>query len=135
VVLYKKFAGSTYVDPHDDEKVAFKDLPNRFPSVLSRDFRREQGRYEDFDNLYAMYLLYNLAKYSVAVNDATQLLEINRQKSPMVYKEAAAQARRDALADNENHLRGLHVPPRGTGVEEASGSTKLNIVTDNDTRK
>jgi len=135
VVLYKKFAGSTYVDPHDDEKVAFKDLPNRFPSVLSRDFRREQGRYEDFDNLYAMYLLYNLAKYSVAVNDATQLLEINRQKSPMVYKEAAAQARRDALADNENYLRGLPVPPRGTGVEEASGSTQLNIATDKDTRK
>lgn len=117
VVLYKKFAGSTYVDPHDDEKVAFKDLPNRFPSVLSRDFRREQGRYEDFDNLYAMYLLYNLAKYSVAVNDATQLLEINRQKSPMAYKEAAARARRDALADNENYLRGLPVAPKGTAVE------------------
>jgi hypothetical protein len=135
VVLYKKFAGSTYVDPHDDEKVAFKDLPNRFPSVLSRDFRREQGRYEDFDNLYAMYLLYNLAKYSVAVNDATQLLEINRQKSPMVYKEAAARARRDALTDSENYLRGLPAPPRGTGVEEASGSTQLNIATYKGTRK
>jgi hypothetical protein len=116
VVLYKKFAGSTYVDPRDDEKVAFKDLPNRFPSVLSRDFRREHGRYEDFDNLYAMYLMYNLAKYSVAVNDATQLIEINRQKSPMAYKEAAARARQDALTDNENYLRGLPVPPRGTAV-------------------
>jgi hypothetical protein len=135
VVLYKKFAGSTYVDPHDDEKVAFKDLPNRFPSVLSRDFRREQGRYEDFDNLYAMYLLYNLAKYSVAVNDATQLLEINRQNSPMAYKEAAARARQDALADSENYLRGVPVLPKGTDVEEASGSTQLNIVTDEDARK
>ena len=47
VVLYKKYVGSTYVDPHENEKVAFKDLPNRFPSVLSRDFRREQGQYED----------------------------------------------------------------------------------------
>ena len=69
VVLYKKYAGSTYVDPHEDEKVAFKDLPNRFPSVLSRDFRKEQGKYEDFDNLHAMYVLHNLGRYSVRVND------------------------------------------------------------------
>jgi len=121
-VMYKKFPGSGWVDPH--EKVAFKDLPNRFPSVMSRDFRRE--RYEDFDNLYAMYLLYNLAKYSVKVNEATQLIEINQRKTPLAYKEAAALARRDALADNENYLRGLPVPARGTGVEDTSGSTPLN---------
>jgi hypothetical protein len=29
VVLYKKYEGSTYVDPHEKDKVAFKDLPNR----------------------------------------------------------------------------------------------------------
>src|SRR5262249_33208960 len=51
IALYKKYPGSTYVDPHEEEKVAFKDLPNRFPSVLSLDFTREQGQYEDFDNL------------------------------------------------------------------------------------
>ncbi len=62
VVLYKKYGGSTYVDPLEEEKVAFKDLPNRFPSVLSLDFRREQGAYKDFDNLFAMYLLYNLGE-------------------------------------------------------------------------
>jgi len=39
VVLYKKYSGSSYVNPH--EEVAFKDLPNRFLSVLSRDFRRD----------------------------------------------------------------------------------------------
>jgi len=27
VVLYRKYAGSTYVDPHDAEQTAFKDLP------------------------------------------------------------------------------------------------------------
>ena len=124
VVLYKKYSGSTYVDP--DAEVAFKDLPNRFPSVLSRDFRREQGRYEDFDNLYAMYLLYNLAKFSVKMNEATQLLEINQRKTPLAYKEAAALARRDVLADSENYFRGVPVPPRGTGVEETSGHTPLN---------
>jgi hypothetical protein len=94
--------------------------------VLSRDFRREQGRYEDFDNLYAMYLLYNLAKYSVTVNEATNLLQINRSKTPVAYKEAAALARRDALADSENYLRGLPVMPKGTGFEDTSGSTPLN---------
>ena len=56
VVLYKKYGGSTYFDPHDEPPVAFKDLPNRFPSVLSRDFRRDAGAYEDFDNLYACLL-------------------------------------------------------------------------------
>jgi len=124
VVLYQKYPGSTHVDP--DMELAFKDLPNRYPSVLSRDFRREQGRYEDFDNLYAMYLLYNLARYSVKVNEATRLLEINNRKSPMAYKEAAALARRDALADSESYLRGLPVMPKGTGVEDTSGSALLN---------
>ena len=120
VVMYKKFSASSWMDP--DEKVAFKDLPNRFPSVMSRDFRREQGRYQDFDNLYAMYLLYNLAKYSVRVDDTTKLLEIDRSKSPMAYKEAAALAKRDASADSENYARGSPAQPRGTGVEEAPGN-------------
>ena len=80
VVWYRKYDGSTYVDPHEEEKVAFKDLPNRFPSVLSRDFRREQDHYEDVDNLYAMYLLYNLSKHGVRVNDETKLLEIAKSK-------------------------------------------------------
>jgi hypothetical protein len=124
VVLYQKYSGSTHVDT--DTGLAFKDLPNRFPSVLSRDFRREQGRYEDFDNLYAMYLLYNLAKYGVYVNEATRLLEINHRKAPMAYEEAAEVARRDALVDSENYLRGMPMPARGTVVEDTTGSTPLN---------
>jgi len=124
VVLYQKYSGSTHLDP--DEAMAFKDLPNRFPSVMSRDFRKEQGRYEDYDNLYAMYLLYNLAKYSVQVHDATKLLEINTRKTPMAYKEAAGRARRDALSDSESYLRGLPVPSRDTGVEEPPNPSPLN---------
>jgi hypothetical protein len=96
VVLYKKYEGSPYVDPHDSGKVAFKDLPNRFPSVLSRDFRKEQGRYRDYDNLLAMHLLYNLGKYSVRVNDETKLLEIELAKSPMPYANALELAERNA---------------------------------------
>jgi hypothetical protein len=106
VVLYKKYEGSTYVDPHEEEKVAFKDLPNRFPSVLSRDYRKEQGRYEDYDNLFAMYLLFNLGKYSVRVNEETKRLEIE-SKTPVAYSLAAEMAASSAKADQERFRRGV----------------------------
>jgi hypothetical protein len=124
VVLYKKYGGSTYVDPHDEEKVAFKDLPNRFPSVLSRDFRREQGQYEDFDNLFAMYVLYNLAKYSVRLNDQTNLLEIEKSKNPMTYPDAARLAAQSAESDHDNFRRRLPFRPRGTGVDERAANRR-----------
>jgi hypothetical protein len=99
-VLYRKYEGSTWVDPHEEEKVAFKDLPNRFPSVLSRDFRKEQGQYEDFDNLFAMHVLDNMGRYSVRVNGETKRLEIERSRNPMAYPEAAEAATRSARADS-----------------------------------
>ena len=113
VVWYKKYEGSTYVDPHEKEKVAFKDLPNRFPSVLSSDFRKEQDRYEDIDNLFAMYLLYNLSKYRVRVNGETKLLEIDKSKEPMPYPEAADAAAKSAKSDSENFRRRLKFQPMG----------------------
>ncbi|MFZ1900319.1 MAG: hypothetical protein WAU35_07460, partial [Azonexus sp.] len=118
VVLYKKYGGSTYVDPHDEEKVAFKDLPNRFPSVLSRDFRKDQGHYEDFDNLFAMYVFYNLAKFSVRVNDETKLLEIEKRKNPMAYSEAAELATRSASSDSDLFGRRQPFQPAGTAIGE-----------------
>ena len=118
VVWYRKYGGSTYVDPHEEEKVAFKDLPNRFPSVRSRDFRKEQGQYEDSDNLFAMYLLYNLGKYSVRVNDETKRLEIEKSKKPMAYAEAAELATRSATADSEKFRRGLSFRQEGTAIGE-----------------
>ena len=99
VVLYQKYPSSPYVDPHDEDQVAFKDLPNRFPSVLSRDFRKEQGRYQDYDNLFAMHLLYNLGKYNVRVNETTLRLEVE-QKKPMAYAEAVERAVADARSDS-----------------------------------
>jgi hypothetical protein len=118
VVLYKKYQGSTYLDPHETDQVAFKDLPNRFPSVLSLDFAKEQGRYEDFDNLFAMYLLYNLARYSVRVNDKTKLLEIENSKKPMAYPEAAKLAARSARSDsNYSHRRSVF-RPEGRAIGE-----------------
>ena len=119
VVLYRKYRGSTWVDPHDEEKVAFKDLPNRFPSVLSRDFRKEAGEYEDVDNLFAMYLLYNLGRYSVRVNEQTKLLELEKRKTPMAYPEAAALAAKSARSDSARYAQRAAFRPEGTRIGEA----------------
>jgi hypothetical protein len=119
VVFYKKAPGSAWIDPHDKEKVAFKDLPNRFPSVLSRDFLKEQGQYKDYDNLYAAYLLYNLARLNLAVDPTTGLIEIDRRKSPMSYLRASESAERSARADTAGFLRGKPFRPEGTPIAEA----------------
>ena len=124
VVWYKKYEGSTYVDPHEEEKVAFKDLPNRFPSVLSSDFRKEQDHYEDIDNLFAMYLLYNLGKYRVRVNDETKLVEIDKSQEPMPYPEAAEVATRSAMSDSENFGRHLQFQRQGTEIGEPNDQSK-----------
>lgn len=122
VVLYRKYGGSTYVDPQEEDKVAFKDLPNRFPSVLSRDFRREAGEYEDYDNLYAMYLLYNMGKFSVQVNDQTRLLEVGKSMTPMAYPEAAELAARNARSDSKRFLQRLSFRPKGKRI----GASEIN---------
>jgi hypothetical protein len=125
VVLYKKYERSTYVDPNEEEKVPFKDLPNRFPSVVSRDFRREQGHYGDFDNLFAMYLLYHMGQYSVRVNEETKWLEIEKSKKPMGYPEAAELATRSARSDSAGFRRHLPFRPRGTRIAEGADNTHL----------
>jgi hypothetical protein len=116
VVLYRKYGGSTYVDPDEEEKVAFKDLPNRFPSVLSRDFRSEEGEYKDFDNLFAMYLLYNMGRYSVRVNELTTQLEIEKSSSPMAYPQAVELATRSARSDSRNFRLLRLFLPMGTRI-------------------
>ena len=118
VVMYRKYPGSTHIDPHDAEKVAFKDLPNRFPSVLSLDFRREAAEYEDFDNLQAMYLLYNLGRYSVQVNAGTKLLEIDKGKQAMAYPDALRLATENAQADSALYQRRIPVRPLGLRIGE-----------------
>lgn len=125
VVLYKKYEGSRYVEPREEPKVAFKDLPNRFPSVLSLDFRRDQGAYRDYDNLFAMYLFYNLGRYSVRVNTQTHRLEIEKSKAPMAYRAAVALAKDNARSDSENFRRHALFHPLGTPVGEAPDNTHL----------
>jgi len=99
-VLYKKYGGSTYVDPHDAEKVAFKNLPDRFPSVLSLDFLRDQDEYRDFDNLFAMQVLHDMGMYRIAVNAETKLLEVETSGRSLPYPEAVAAARRSTRPDS-----------------------------------
>lgn len=125
VVLYKKYSNSTYVEPREEERVAFKDLPNRFPSVLSLDFRREQGAYRDFDNLYAMYLFYNLGRFSVRVNEQTLLLEVEKDKEPMPYLQAAELAKASAKSDSEKFRRHAVFDPLGTKIGETPDNTHL----------
>ena len=124
-VLYRKYGASTYIDPLEEEKIAFKDLPNRFPSVLSRDFRREAGEYKDFDNLFAMYLLHNMARYSVRINEQTQLLELDKSKTPMAYPEAAELAARSARTDSDLFRRHTAAPLEGTETGKTADDTQV----------
>lgn len=135
VVLYEKYEGSTYTDPHEEEKVAFKDLPNRFPSVLSLDFRKEQGHYEDYDNLFAMYLLYNLGRYSVRVSGATKLVEIAKSQNPMAYPEASELAMQSAKSDTDNFRRRSRFLPKGTAIGENPDERRLYNFTDDSSKR
>lgn len=135
VVLYKKYSGSGFVDPHDDPPVAFKDLPNRFPSVLSRDFRRDARAYEDFDNLYAMHLLYNLGKYRVQVNEQTLLLEVKKAKNTKTYAEAAELATAGARSDLENNRRKLLFRSKGKHFWESADNSHLYDFTEDDSQQ
>jgi len=135
VVLYKKYNDSTYVDPHEEEKVPFKDLPDRFPSVLSLDFRKEQGHYEDFDNLFTMYLLYNMGRYSVRVNEQTKLLEIEKTKKATAYPQAAKLAAQSAKSDSDKFRRRSSFRPKGTAIGENPDNKHLYNFTDARTEK
>ncbi|MGV8072941.1 MAG: hypothetical protein AB2L11_00030 [Syntrophobacteraceae bacterium] len=107
VVMYKKWDGSTYVNPKDEDGRMYKDLPNRFPSVLSLDYREDQGNYEDYDNLYSMYLLYHLGRCSIVLDSAARLLKVEARKEPDTYKAAKAMADRSATEDKKHLLRRL----------------------------
>jgi len=126
VVHYRKYDGSSYVDPHDEEKVAFRDLPDRFPSVLSRDFRRDPGRYRDYDNLFAMYLFHGLARYRVRISDATKLLAIEAAGTPMPYAQAAAAAAENARSDSRRFAGGGPFRPSGATLEEGRDEDNPN---------
>jgi hypothetical protein len=116
VVLYRKWQGSPHADPHDDPPVPFSALPDRFPSVLSLDFRADEGHYEDEDNLYAMYLLRYLSRWALQIDPDTLALQLHANPAALPYPQADAQARQAAQAEGKNVLRRLPV-----GVRSAAG--------------
>jgi len=123
VVLYQKYPNSTWVDPHEKDKVMFRDLPDRFPSVLSRDFRRDQGQYEDPDNLFAMYLLYNLGRYRVRVDEQARRLELTGPKVPLPYAQAETLAAEAALFDSDRYASNSKFIPKGTRIGDAPATS------------
>jgi hypothetical protein len=125
VVLYKKWEGSTYINPQDEDGLMYKDLPNRFPSVLSLDYREDQGHYEDYRNLYAMYLLYNLGRYSIVLDDATRQLKVEARKEPDSYETAKEKARESATKDKKHLLRRLLFRTWGIKLDGPVDNTKL----------
>lgn len=118
VVLYRKYPDSGYVDPHEEKKVAFRDLPNRFPSVISLDFRNDDRAYEDYDNLFAMYLLQDMKRYEVRIDPRDKRLEVAETATPMPYRKAAERAAADAESDSKGFLRRLLFPHKGTRIDE-----------------
>ena len=124
-VLYKKWEGSTYVNPQDEDGLMYKDLPNRFPSVFSLDYLEDQGHYEDYDNLYAMYLLYNLGRYSIVLDNATRRLKIEAQKEPDPFTLARKNARRSALKDKKHALRRVIFRAWGIKLDGKTDNTSI----------
>ena len=125
VVLYKKWTGSTYIDPLEGNGKMFKDLPNRFPSVLSLDYMENQGSYEDYHNLLAMYLLYYLGRYSIVLNGETRRLEIEGKKEPDAYAAALYKADQSAGKDKKHFLRRLVFRAWGIKLDSGVDNTKL----------
>lgn len=130
VVLYRKWDGSTYINHQDTGGQMYKDLPNRFPSVFSLDYREEQGHYEDYDNLYAMYLLYNLGRYSIVLDDADRRLKVEARKEPDTYETAKKKARVSARKDKKHVMRRMIF--RTWGVKLDGGTDNSRILKNED---
>jgi hypothetical protein len=91
--------------------------------VLSRDFRRDHGRYEDPDNLFAMYLLYNLGRYRVQIDERTLRLELTDPKAPLPYAEAERLAAEAASFDSAQYGSQSKFIPKGTRIGEDPATT------------
>jgi hypothetical protein len=130
VVLYKKWNGSMYVDPREDGGKMYKDLPNRFPSLLSLDYLENQGSYEDYDNLFAMYLLYYLGRYSIVLDGETRRLEVEVNKQPDGYAIAKTKADQSARKDKKHLLRRLIFRAWGVKLDSGVDNTHLYDIPD-----
>ena len=127
VVLYKKWPHSAWVDPHDEPKIAFAELPDRFPSVLSLDYRADAGHYEDEDNLYAMLLLRHLGRWALAIDEASQELRLLPSAATLPYAQATQRARSEAAEQSKNLLRRLPVGVRGAAGLTGEADAPLRL--------
>ncbi|HWH41254.1 MAG TPA: hypothetical protein VNU21_15525 [Usitatibacter sp.] len=114
-VLYRKYPASPWVDPHEEKAIAFGALPNRFPSAISLDFRNDERAYEDYDNLFAMYLLQNLQRHAVTLDPATHELRVE-SREPLPFAQASRRASEDARSDSKGFVRRLLFRPRGERI-------------------
>ena len=65
-----------------------------------------------------MYLLYNMGRYGIGVDDEKKLLEIDSSKTPLAYPEAAELAARSAESDSESFRLRLPFRPNGKRIGE-----------------
>jgi hypothetical protein len=62
-----------------------------------------------------------MGRYSVRVNDATKLLEIEMSKKPMAYPAAAKLAAKDASSDSRRFRSRAPFRPSGTALAGNGG--------------
>ena len=72
-----------------------------------------------------MYLLFNMGKYSVWIDERTKRLEIEKSKQPMTYPTAVQLAVESARSDSDSYRRGLIFRARGTRIGETPNNTHL----------
>ncbi|MGN5478771.1 hypothetical protein ACTMU2_22365 [Cupriavidus basilensis] len=106
VVLYKNTAARPMWTRSKKKRWPSRTCPIGFPRCCPWIFAANRGAYKDFDNLFAMYLLYNLGRYSVRVNERTLLLAVEKEKEPMASRQGVRACRRERQAGQQE------LPPR-----------------------
>jgi hypothetical protein len=95
-VLYRKWPRSAWIDPHDESKMRFAELPDRFPSVRSLDYGAEADAYADKDNLFMMSLPRLMGRYVLHIDPAGNELVLLRNPAPLPFAQAMPRARAEA---------------------------------------
>jgi len=103
VILYKRCEESDFMN--DDPVMKFRELPNRFPSVKSLDFFNGSTAFEDYDNLLAMNLFFQMGRYSFEIPVGTQKVVLEKEKAALPYDVALEIAKEHASEDSRNVLR------------------------------
>lgn len=132
-ILYKRNEESTFMN--DDPALPFHQLPNRFPSVKSLDFFNGSTQFEDWDNLYAMNLFYQLGTAAFSLPDQARGVVLEKEKPALSYEEASQVAKDQADNDSKNLLRRL-IRAMGLKLTEDNDTSDMyNPATDKSVRR